>query len=136
MAEPGEMSQSVEDYVEAIAMLVREGRPARIRDIAARLGVSRPSVTGAVASLGEKGLALHERYGGVELTEKGSSLAAKLVHRHLTLSRFLREGLGLPPEVADRDACRLEHAMSRETYERLEAFIARHYTGKGEATHG
>ena len=94
-------------------------------DIAARLGISAPSVTGAVAQLVDKGLAVHERYGAVELTEAGSSLAGKLILRHQTIARFLHEILGVRAEVADTDACRIEHAMSQETFQRFAEFLER-----------
>ena len=72
-----------------------------------------------------RGLAEHEHYGGVELTEKGAVLAGKVMRRHRALARFLGEVLRVPPEVAEMDACKLEHAMSRQTFQAFEAFLGR-----------
>ncbi len=117
------LGESGEDYLEAILILGNKQRPVRIKDIAQFLDVSRPSVVAAISALAQKGLTRHEYYGGVELTAKGRLCADAVYQRHLLLERFLRRILGVSAEVAQRDACRLEHALSAETIKRLMVFI-------------
>ena len=119
------LGQSAEDYLEAILALEAAGRPVRVRDLALRLGVSRPSVVSALAVLSGKAMVVHERYGGVELTAAGRSAAGEVSRRHQLVSSFLRDVLGVSERVADADACRIEHALSAETVDRLMALMAR-----------
>ncbi len=128
----GEMSESMEDYLEAIHLLHQERGRARVGEIARHLGVKGPSVTGAMAQLARMGLVRHERYGIVELTPRGASLAREILARHRKLARFLREVLDVPSERAEREACRIEHAMSRETWSRMEGFLEGLFAKGGE----
>ncbi len=120
---PEGMSESLEDYLEAIHLLQKEKGRARVVEIARHLGVKGPSVTGALGQLSRRGLVRHERYGAVDLTPRGESLAREILARHRKLSRFLREILGVSEERAEKEACRIEHAMSRETWRRFERFL-------------
>jgi DtxR family transcriptional regulator, Mn-dependent transcriptional regulator len=116
---PARLGQSGEDYLEAVLVLGQEKRTVRVKDVAERLGVSRPSVVAALAKLERQGLVRHERYGAVELTESGLTLAASVDERHKLLFSFLHETLGLPAGKASEEACALEHALSVETTARL-----------------
>ena len=116
---PGQVSQSGEDYLEAVLVLGQAKRVVRVKDVAGRLGVSQPSVVAALAKLERQGLARHERYGAVELTEAGAEVAASVDERHRLLFSFLHETLGLPAGEASEEACALEHALSVETTARL-----------------
>ncbi len=117
------VSSSMEDYLEAIALLDQEKGAARVRDISSLLKVTNPSVTGAVAHLEREGLVRHEKYGYVELTPRGRTLAAAVQERHQVFLRFLTLVLRIEPSEAERDSCRLEHAVGPETMERLTKFI-------------
>ena len=117
------LGQSGEDYLEAVLVLGQEKRSVRVKDVADRLRVSRPSVVVALAKLERQGLVRHERYGAVELTEAGSKLAKSVDERHRLLFSFLHETLGLPATRASGDACALEHALSAETTARLLRFV-------------
>ncbi|MEO0079741.1 MAG: metal-dependent transcriptional regulator [candidate division WOR-3 bacterium] len=119
------LGQSCEDYLEAILVLERKGKVVRVRDVARFLEVSRPSVVAALAGLQKKGLVEHEHYGGVELTARGRALASAIDRRHRLIEDFLRDVLGVSDRVAAQDACRLEHALSAETAERLAALVRR-----------
>ena len=123
MPESELLSASLEDYLETIYHLVEEGRVARVKDIAARLKVRMPSVTGAVRSLAAKGLVEHDPYSYVTLTPKGEKVARELVRRHEVLTRFLTEQLGLGKEAAERNACSMEHAIEPIVLERLIEFV-------------
>ncbi len=124
-----ELTSNMEDYLEVILNLQEERKVARVKDVAQRLKVKMPSVTGAMKGLAEKGLVNYERYSYLTLTEAGEKIAREIGERHKTFYSFLNNVLELDPQTAELDACRLEHATSRKTFERLkaftEAFIAR-----------
>lgn len=115
------LSSQLEDYLEVILHLCQEEGVARVKAIAERLEVSNPSVVGAMKSLKEKNLVTQERYGYVRLTEEGGKIAGTITHRHEVLANFLENILGLDPGTASGDACKIEHAVSPETVERLRA---------------
>lgn len=116
-------SASAEDYLEAIAVLASEGEPVKVTGISKVLGVKKPSVTYALKKLSEAGLVRHQRYGDVELTPKGATIAEDVCRRHQTILGFLVDLLNVDPEVAEEDACRMEHSLSPATLERLEKFL-------------
>jgi DtxR family Mn-dependent transcriptional regulator len=114
-----QLSSSIEDYLEAIGYLEKEHRVARVKDIAERLNVQMPSVTGALKVLRGKGLVNYKRNSYITLTEEGLEIANSISLKHRRLARFLRELLLLSPEKAQDEACRIEHAVSDETVTRL-----------------
>jgi DtxR family transcriptional regulator, Mn-dependent transcriptional regulator len=120
---PGETSSSVEDYLEAIFELARVASPVRVTDLSEHLGVSKPSVSAAAKRLVEAGWAIHERYGGIQLTEKGRERAKVISSRHQLLLRFLVHVLGVDRSTAEEDACHLEHFLGEETANRLHRFV-------------
>ncbi|MDR2631566.1 MAG: metal-dependent transcriptional regulator [Spirochaetaceae bacterium] len=112
------MTQSLEDYLEMVSFLADEG-DVRVTDIASRLGVSKPSVLTALKVLEEQGLLEHERYRNVALTPKGVVQAGEIRDRHHFLTSFLRDTVGVSPETAEKDACKMEHVLSEETLKKL-----------------
>jgi DtxR family Mn-dependent transcriptional regulator len=114
------MTQSLEDYLEMVSFLADEGE-VRITDIAARLGVSKPSVLTALRTLEEQGLLEHERYRTVSLTQKGVIQAAEIRDRHSFLTVFLKNVVGVSADVAEKDACKMEHLLSDETLKKMKA---------------
>ncbi len=121
------LTSNMEDYLEVIMNLQEEKKVARVKDVAARLKVKMPSVTGAMKSLAEKGLVNYERYSYLTLTAAGEKIARRIRDRHKTFYNFLTEVLKVDGETAEHDACRLEHAASHQTFEHLKEFI-RNYT--------
>jgi DtxR family Mn-dependent transcriptional regulator len=117
------LSTSLEDYLEAIYVLEQKARVVRVKDISKMLEVSMPSVHQALHILMESGLVNHEHYGDVELTAKGRNAGREIYNRHTMLTKFFDEVLGVPREIAEGDACRIEHNISQETLDRLVAFI-------------
>ena len=117
------ISPSREDYLEAIFWLAREQGTARSRDIAARLSVTRPSVTTALRQLGSDGFVDYTPYSAVTLTGKGLRIAQSVVRRHAVLEDFLRRILGIEAAKADSLACVIEHSIDEETIEHFEAFM-------------
>ncbi len=118
----GTLSESLEDYLEIILQLQQEKRVARVRDIAARKNVSNASVSNALARLARDGFVLHEAHEFVELTDRGAELARRVLRRHEFLVAFLHDVLLVSRDVAEADACALEHHVSAETLERLASF--------------
>ena len=118
------MTQSLEDYLEAVYMLIAEERPAQVRDVARMLSVKMPSVVKAIHELKRLGLVTQEPYAAIKLTTKGSRVAKQVLNRHTLLRRFLMK-LGVSRKHADRDACLMEHILSAETLDRI-----RDYTEK------
>ncbi len=114
-------SRSLEDYAEAILLIGREKRVARIKDIARRLGVKTPSVVKAVGKLQQEGLVVHQRYGHVELTPEGERLAGAILKRHQALFRFFHELLGVDAERAGKAACEMEHHLDSAMLRRVMA---------------
>ena len=114
---------SMEDYLETIAMLSAQRRVVRVSHISRALRVSMSSVTSALKRLAEDGLVIHEPYGYIELTVEGEKIAHDVFHMHEALRRFLTGILGVEPDVANEDACKMEHAVSRSTRNRLSKFV-------------
>jgi DtxR family Mn-dependent transcriptional regulator len=113
----------MEDYLETISILARERKVVRVTQISDVLGVKKPSVTSALKKLREAKLIEHERYGYVELTDDGQRIADDVLRRHEILQCFLVEILGIDQERAAEDACKMEHAVSPVTAEKLSKFV-------------
>lgn len=118
------ITPSLEDYIEVIYSLGEARDPVRLTDISAALGLTKASVSRAVQTLKAEGLIEHERYGTLMLTQLGLSKAKEVAHRHTLFKRFLTEKLKLADEVAERDACRMEHVVSPQTVIALEEFLS------------
>ena len=117
------LSPEMEDYLEAIAWLFRLHGEARVTDIAERLSVSKAGVSQALRSLAAKGLVDYRPYISPTLTETGRQVAERVQRRHDVLKRFLSEVLLVDSELAEANACRLEHAVDRSVLERLAHFM-------------
>ena len=113
------MTESLEMYLETIGLLREKTKIARVTDIARELGVSKPSVHAALHELERRGLIEHEHYGEVYLSPAGKAASEEIQHRHDLLTAFLRNIVGVGAEIAERDACRIEHYLSKETMERI-----------------
>lgn len=120
------LSASMQDYLEAILELEERGETVRVTDIANKLRIAKASVNQTLNKFKKKGLVRQEMYGPVELTQEGRHMAEKIRQAHRLLKRFLVEVLGVDPEVAEEDACRMEHAVSAHTMERLTEFLSRY----------
>lgn len=120
------MRESGEDYLEAVLELEEEHGTVRLTDVAKKIGVTKPSVSRAMKILQHDGYIHQETYGTIELTAKGRLKAAQVYHRHKTLTVFLEDVLGVSPDTAENDACRMEHILSTQTMEKLAAFVDEH----------
>jgi DtxR family Mn-dependent transcriptional regulator len=117
------LTPTMEDYLEAIYTLSQEKRVVRVKDIAKKLGVKMPTVTSMLKSLSDKGMIDHEKYEYLELTRKGSDIGKQIDHRHQLLKSFLIDILQINHDQADEDACKMEHAISPATLERIVEFM-------------
>lgn len=117
------LSPSKEDYLKAIHSLEEEQQTVRVKDIADRLDITRPSVSAAVKNLEKQGYVCHPRYDLVGLTPEGSKIAEAISHRHQVIKNFLSQVLGLDDAIAEKDACGMEHTISPETFESLARFM-------------
>lgn len=119
----GRVTKSLEDYLECIYQTEHVRGYARIKEVAERLGVKPASASEAIGRLRSLGLVEHDRYGIIRLTPRGRNLAKKVLEKHLLLTEFLHNVLGLDEEKAEEEACKIEHFISQETLERLIRFI-------------
>jgi len=118
------LTTSMEDYLETMLQLFQEKKGIRVSDIAARMEVSKPSVTSALQVLAKLELVNHDPYEVISLTEKGECMARGILRRHEILRRFLRDFLTLSEPDAEATACGMEHAVSAEVVEKLAALMA------------
>lgn len=118
-----ELSSNIEDYLEAIYEIEIAEHEARVKDIAKKLDINPASVTEILYKMQDFGLAEHERYGKVRLTEKGQSIAKKIYERHKVIVAFLADILGVDQKQAEADSCKIEHSVSDKTMGKLVKFI-------------
>ena len=123
MMENNALSESLEDYLEAILELEEASKVARAKDIADKIGVQRGSVTGALKILEEKALINYQPYSFITLTDKGRAIAAQISNRHAVLKDFLLRVLQFDEESAEQTACRMEHAVDEKAMQRFVRFI-------------
>ena len=126
MAEPAQsaaLSESLQDYVEAVYLLVQRHGVARMRDIAGLVGVGKSSATGAIRSLAERGFVNYDPYQYVTLTEKGEAAGREVARRHRILKQFLTEVLAVPEAEAEGVACKMEHAIKGAVLARFVRFL-------------
>jgi DtxR family transcriptional regulator, Mn-dependent transcriptional regulator len=119
------MTESLEDYLETIGILRQSEGVARVKDVAARLGVSKPSVHNALHELEDRGLVSHEPYGDILLTKSGQRKSAEILGRHVLLREFLERVVWVDAAVAEKDACRIEHVLSQETVDGIVKLMKR-----------
>lgn len=112
------LHESGEDYLEAILVLQEEKGIVHSIDVAQHLGYSKPSVSRAMSILRASGHIVMERDGQLKLTEEGLRVASAIYERHKLLTNWLIH-LGVSPETAAEDACKIEHDISQETFQCL-----------------
>ena len=114
--------ESGEMYLETIHVLSKIHPHVRSIDISEHMGYSKPSVSRAVGILKQGGYILVDKDGFITLTDSGKAVAEKIVQRHTVISTLLIR-LGVSPEVAAEDACRIEHAISDESFTAIKAHL-------------
>jgi DtxR family Mn-dependent transcriptional regulator len=117
------MPAAFERYLETIYEISAAGNEVRVKDIAASLGVSKPSVSEMVDRLVENSLVTHDKYQHIKLTAKGRRIAKVLDRKHEVIRHFFTDILGLDEALADRDACEIEHVISDKTLDKLVQYL-------------
>lgn len=117
------LSESLEDYLEAIYHIIAEKKAARPKDISRRLKVGNSSVTGALKALASRDLVNYAPYDVVTLTKRGEAVARDVVARHEALREFFVRVLAVEDGLAEDAACRMEHAIPPELLDRLVRFV-------------
>ena len=115
--------ESGEDYLEAILMIKKRSGNVRSIDVARELSFSKPSVSVAMKNLKTSNYITVDENGFINLTEAGQEIAEKIYERHTFLTNWLTS-LVVDPEVAAEDACKMEHAISSESFSAIKKFVA------------
>ena len=110
--------RACEDYLETMLMMQQQHGYIRSGDVAEHLGVTKPSVTYATKRLRENGYITMDKDGLITLTASGMAIAENMLDRHHSLTRFLI-ALGVDAATAEADACKIEHDISQETYQKI-----------------
>ena len=117
------LKKSGEDYLETIYNLSKQSEKVKSVDVATALNVTKPSTHRAIENLIKSGLAHKESYGQVSLTDEGEKLAKEVLKKHRAITTLLTQVLGVSDEVAETDACKIEHELSEETTQKLYEFL-------------
>lgn len=115
--------ESGEDYLEAILIIKKRSGNVRSIDVARELSFSKPSVSVAMKNLKTSNYITVDENGFINLTEAGQAIADKIYERHTFLTNWLTS-MGVDPEVAAEDACKMEHAISSESFSAIKKFVA------------
>ena len=120
------IQKASEDYLEAMLMMKEKHGYIRSIDVAGQLGVTKPSVSYATKRLRENGYITMDPDGLITLTDKGMAIAESMYERHKLLTKLLIS-LGVDPDTAREDACKIEHDLSQESFDAI-----RKHTGMTE----
>ena len=124
------IQESAENYLEAILVLMQQNGQVRSIDVAHYTGFSKPSISRAVGLLRDNGYVSIDQNGLLSLTEAGLHIAETIYERHTVLTALLTK-LGVSPETAAEDACRIEHVISAETFEKLKEHVRKYGAAAG-----
>lgn len=116
------LSASLEDYLELICNLLETSESVKAVELAKRLNVSRASVSEALVKLAEKNLIIYEGHKGITITPLGLEKAREVILKHNTLTNFFEKTLGLNKETSEDCACKVEHVISDEVFDRIKSF--------------
>ena len=119
--------ESAEDYLERILILQEKNDGVRSIDIAHDMGYSKPSISIAMKKLKEARLIDIDEHGYITLTKEGHIIADRIYERHKVLKKVLID-MGVSPEQAEKDACKIEHVISEETFEAVKKYRKWHKT--------
>ena len=117
--------ESAENYLETILILKNKNGVVRSIDIVHELGITKPSVSVAMKNLKQKGLISVEEKGYIELTEEGYNIANMRYERHVVISKML-EKIGVSPDIAVKDACKIEHVISSESFQAIKEHVKKY----------
>ncbi len=116
------IKESAQNYLETILVLKNQNGHVRSIDVATHLGFSKPSVSVAMKSFREEGYIIMDAAGAIELTEKGLQIAEEMYERHHIIAKALM-AIGVSSETAYEDSCKIEHHISKESFERIKEYL-------------
>ena len=120
------IQESAENYLETVLILSKRNPEVRSIDVATELGFSKPSVSVAMKNLRENGYVIINKEGHIFLTDAGREIAEMIYERHTLLSTWLIS-LGVSPETAAEDACRMEHVISKESFSAIKEHVEKYH---------
>ncbi len=118
-----DLSRKAEDYLEAVYVISQEKGHVRIRDICKELGTKPPSVVEMVKKLNDRGYLIYKKNEGLYLTAEGEEIGRVIKDRHDTIFAFLKF-IGVPEQIADEDACVIEHELHPKTVEQIKSLVS------------
>jgi len=118
-----DLSKREEEYLEAMYILFLKKKSIRVKDLARLLNVKPASVVDFLKRLKKRGLIAYEKYDMIALTPDGEKIAQEIYERHKIIKRFLIDILGVPEEIAEEDACYIEHGIHEETFSKIAEFV-------------
>ena len=130
VSENVKITPSLEMYLETIFFLGKMNGTVRMTDVAAEMSVSKPSVNKAIKILKQQGYVFHEHYGAITLTDEGMKAANVVMSKHIILKQLLHELIGVDEEVAEQEACKIEHIISADTLEKISDYIHKNKNSK------
>ena len=123
------IQESAENYIETIYIMSKKKQSIKAIDIAKELDYSKASVSVAMKNLREQGYIVVDEAGYISLTPTGIAIGEGLYERHVVISQWLRL-LGVPEEKAASDACKMEHVLSKDSWQAIKRFVESHFTEK------
>lgn len=118
------MKESGENYLETILKLEQKSTNVRSVDIANELGYSKPSISKAMSVLKKAGYINQESYGSITLTQLGREKATQIYEKHKLITKFLIMTLEIDEDIAEKDACRIEHIINPLTFSKMKDFVS------------
>jgi DtxR family Mn-dependent transcriptional regulator len=119
------LSITMESYLDSIFELSENGENdcVRLKDIADKIGVTKSTANAAMTALAENNLIQNERYRQIQLTESGIEMAKTIAKKHEIIKRYFSEVLNINPNIADKDACTIEHVISGVALEAMQKYL-------------
>lgn len=124
------LSPTMENYLEAVFLLSEEGVGVRLSDIAEKVGVTKATANRAMATLSNLKLVRKEHYKEVHLTSEGHTYANTIFHKHTVIKQFFTDVLQIDADIADQEACKIEHVISADSVLAMQQFVTNVTTGK------
>lgn len=115
--------ESGENYLETILILQKKNGSVRSIDLANELDYTKASISRAMSILKKADYIIMEESGNLILTEKGLEVAKNIYERHEVITLYLMKALGVDEDIASKDACRIEHVISQESFQQMKAWI-------------
>ena len=120
------ITSGLEDYLELIHNTISQNKEIKAIDIANKFNISRPSVSEALIRLADMDLIIYEGRRGIKITPKGIEQAQKIAKKHSILSKFFTQILKVDIEIANKNACKIEHVIDDELIEKIEKYTESH----------